>query len=208
MSDVADRIAQWPGAHRAPHKQAELFTVRGFIAPELCAELITRIDAGRRPSTMADSNGDPTYRTSESCDLDAADPVVAALDERFEALTGIDRRHGEPLQGQRYAVGQEFKNHTDYFEPLGTDYLHFCGKAGQRTWTAMIYLNEPEDGGATRFKRLDRVIKPETGKLACWNNMDAAGRPNGWTLHHGMKVKAGVKYVVTKWFRQRPWPDG
>ena len=25
------------------------------------------------------------------------------------------------------------------------------------------------------------------------------------TLHHGMKVRKGVKYVITKWYRERPW---
>ena len=41
---------------------------------------------------------------------------------RITALTGLDPAHGEPMQGQRYAVGQEFKGHTDYFEPNGVDY--------------------------------------------------------------------------------------
>jgi len=31
------------------------------------------------------------------------------------------------------------------------DYERYCGVAGNRTWTVMIYLNEPEAGGATRF---------------------------------------------------------
>ena len=43
------------------------------------------------------------------------------------------------------------------------------------------------------------------GKLLAWNNLRADGRPNVNTLHHGMKVRAGTKYVVTKWFREKPW---
>ena len=108
------------------------------------------------------------------------------------------------MQGQRYAVGQEFKPHTDYFE--ADSLLRYCGEAGQRTWTAMIYLNVPEAGGATRFKTIDKIVQPETGKLLCWNNLLPDGRPNGATLHHGMKVRRGTKYIVTKWFRQRAWP--
>jgi prolyl 4-hydroxylase len=77
--------------------------------------------------------------------------------------------------------------------------------AGQRTWTVMIYLNEPEAGGATRFKTIGKTVQPETGKLLAWNNLRADGRPNVNTLHHGMKVRAGTKYVVTKWFREKPW---
>ena len=31
------------------------------------------------------------------------------------------------------------------------------------------------------------------------------GSVNPSTIHQGMKVRAGVKYVITKWFRERPW---
>jgi prolyl 4-hydroxylase len=30
------------------------------------------------------------------------------------------------------------------------------------------------------------------------------GAPNPATLHQGMKVRRGTKYVLTKWFRQHP----
>ena len=109
------------------------------------------------------------------------------------------------MQGQRYAVGQEFKQHTDYFEPAGVDYERYCGVAGNRTWTVMIYLNEPEAGGATRFKAIDKIVQPETGKLLAWDNRRPDGSLNAATLHHGMKVRSGTKYVITKWFRERPW---
>ena len=124
---------------------------------------------------------------------------------RLFALNGIDPAHGEPVQGQRYEVGQEFKAHTDYFEPGGQDFVKYCSVAGQRTWTFMIYLNEVEAGGATRFKVVDKLFRPETGKLVCWNNHRPDGSLNAATLHHGMKVRKGVKYVITKWYRERPW---
>jgi prolyl 4-hydroxylase len=109
------------------------------------------------------------------------------------------------MQGQRYLPGQEFKPHTDYFEPALSDYALHCGGAGQRTWTAMLYLNAPSAGGATRFRAIDKIVRPETGKLLCWSNLHEDGTPNPATLHQGMKVRAGAKYVVTKWFRERRW---
>jgi len=191
------------GAQRVPSAKLDLFIRRGFLTPECCTELIRLIDAGRRPSTLADDQGDAGFRTSETCDLSDAEPAVAATDAAIAAFLGLDRSHGEPMQGQRYAVGQEFKAHTDYFE--AESLLRYCGEAGQRTWTAMIYLNVPEAGGATRFRHIDKIVQPETGKLLCWNNLLPDGRPNGATLHHGMKVRRGTKYIVTKWFRQRAW---
>ena len=204
-SRVAARLMAVGKVQKVPSPKLDLFIARGVLPPELCAALIERIDAVRRPSTIADSNGDASYRTSETGDLDASDPYVMNVERRIAALTGLDGRHGEPLQGQRYAVGQEFKGHTDYFEPNGVDFARYCGVAGNRTWTVMIYLNEPEAGGATRFKAVDKIVQPETGKLVAWNNRREDGSVNPATIHQGMKVRAGVKYVITKWYREGLW---
>lgn len=198
-------IAAQPGVQKVPSPKLTLLIKRDFIDAVLCTALMARIDATRRPSTIADDNGDPAYRTSETCDLGMEEPLAKTVDSLICAFMGLDPAHGEPLQGQRYAVGQEFKAHTDYFEPQGPDFERYCRVAGQRTWTAMIYLNEPEAGGATRFKAIDKMVHPETGKLLMWNNLRADGSGNPITLHHGMKVRAGTKYVLTKWFRERPW---
>jgi prolyl 4-hydroxylase len=156
---------------RVPTRELELFIIRGFLDAETCAALIARIDTRRRPSEIADDVGIANFRTSETCDLDWNDPVVAEVDRRIGDLLGLSPAAGEPLQGQRYAPGQEFKPHTDTFEPGGYDYYVHTAQTGQRTWTAMAYLNEPEDGGATRFKTINKTVQPETGKLLAWNNL-------------------------------------
>ena len=202
---VAKRLSANAGVQRVPHPKIELFQAKTFIAPELCETLIKLIDKDRRPSTIADANGDNYFRTSETCDLEVTQPAVKKLEALFLRLNGIDPAFGEPCQGQRYAVGQEFKAHTDYFTPGGADYEKFCGVAGQRTWTFMIFLNAVEAGGATRFKAIGKTFQPEVGKLLCWNNARPDGDVNPNTLHHGMKVRKGVKYVITKWYREREW---
>jgi prolyl 4-hydroxylase len=202
---TARRLLDFPRMQRVPSPRLELYILRDFVTAEDCAALIERIEAKRRPSTIADANGDDYFRTSETCDLDGQDPIVAALEARLAELSGIDPAYGEPLQGQRYDVGQEFKAHTDYFEPGGGDYEKYCSVAGQRTWTFMIYLNDVPAGGATRFRRIDKTVQPERGKLLAWNNRMRDGAVNPDTLHHGMKVRQGVKYVITRWYREKPW---
>ena len=155
----AQRLAAIPGMQRVPNGKLELFMLRRFLSPEECHALIELIDRDRRPSTIADPNGDDNFHTSETCDLDHADPPVAVLDARLADLSGIDPAHAEPLQGQRYEVGQEFKAHTDYFEPGGADYEQYCAVSGQRTWTFMIYLNEVAAGGGTRFREIDKIVQ-------------------------------------------------
>jgi prolyl 4-hydroxylase len=201
----AGQLLSIPRMQRVPTPRLELFVLRDFLEAEDCEALIARIEAKRRPSTLANFNGDDRFRTSETCDLDTDDAVVAGLSARLAQISGIDPAHGEPLQGQRYDVGQEFKAHTDYFEPGSADYATYCSVAGQRTWTFMIYLNDVEAGGATRFKAIDKIVKPERGKLLAWNNRLADGSVNTDAIHHGMKVRAGRKYVITRWYRERPW---
>ncbi len=202
----AEYLVALGGVERFPAENIELCTVAGFLRPRECEELIRRIDEKRRPSTIADDNGDDYFRTSETCDLDHQDPLVAELDDKICNFADILPKYGEPLQGQRYAVGQEFKAHTDYFDPGGADFEKFCAQSGQRTWTFMIYLNEPGDGGTTWFAEIDHHFVPKTGMMLCWNNLLPDGLVNDRTLHHGTAVTGGTKYVITKWFREKPWP--
>jgi len=193
------------GMQRVPSPRLEMFIKRNFLSAEECEALIGLIEAERRPSTIANHNGDDAFRTSETCDLNHEDAAVAVLNDKLAAISGIDPIYGERLQGQRYEVGQQFKAHTDYFEPDHPDYQTYCAVSGQRTWTFMIYLNDVEAGGATRFKVIDKIIQPERGKLLAWNNRRPDGSLNAATLHHAMKVRKGLKYVITRWYRERPW---
>ncbi|MEM9501167.1 MAG: 2OG-Fe(II) oxygenase [Pseudomonadota bacterium] len=201
----AEQLLTRDGIQRVPTPKVEIFQLRNFLDIEHCKELIRLIDKDRRPSTIADHNGDDYFRTSETCDLEVTEPAVEQLETMLLSLNRIDPAHGEPVQGQRYDIGQEFKPHTDYFTPGGPDYEKFCSVSGQRTWTFMIYLNGVEAGGATRFKAIGKTFQPESGKLLCWNNKRLDGSVNPSTLHHGMKVRKGVKYVITKWYREKPW---
>ncbi len=202
---VGQRIAAFPGAMRMPARDLELYMIRDFIPPATCAALIAIIDASCEPSPVIADDPIPDYRTSETSYLTADDPAARSVEVLLDALTGIDPVHGELLQGQRYAVGQEFKAHHDFFD---TDQLYWRDQVaigGQRTWTAMAFLNEPEAGGRTNFPTAGMTVSPRAGNLLVWNNIDEFGVPNQASLHQGMPVEAGFKYVLTKWYRERPW---
>ena len=101
----AARLIAAPGVQRVPTPALDLFMARDFLNAADCAALCARIDARRRPSTVADDLGDAAFRTSETCDFDPADPLVAAVTQRIADLIGIPASHAEPIQGQRYAAG-------------------------------------------------------------------------------------------------------
>jgi prolyl 4-hydroxylase len=197
-------MTRFAGAQRAPDRRVELYVRKNFLTADECAGLIALIDAHRRPSTITDAYGaDAAFRTSETADLPGDDPLVASVYHRLADYAGLPLAHAESLQGQRYAPGQQFKAHTDYFEPTGLDYFPHTEDGGQRSFTLMVYLNEPEAGGATRFVHLNKLHQPETGKLVAWNNRTPDGGVNAFTLHAGMPVRVGTKYIITAWFRER-----
>ncbi len=182
----------------------DLYFVQGFMTQEECDGLIAIIDGDAHPSTLYAGTEIAGYRTSFSCNLDPHHPLVARIEGRICKLMGIDHRHGETLQGQRYAPGQQFKPHHDFFF-TGQSYWEGERKSGQRSWTAMIYLNEPTAGGETNFPKVGMCVQPRTAMLVLWNNMNTIGAPDDLTLHEGMAVEDGTKYIVTKWFRERFW---
>lgn len=202
---VRERLAADPAAYRIPVEKAELWAVGDFFSAEECGRLIAMIDAVAQPSRAYDSGFASGHRTSYSGDVDPHDPFVRKLQRRIDDLLGIDPSYGETIQGQRYMVGQEFQAHTDWF-PGNTPYWETEKKrGGQRAFTTMAFLNPVEEGGATSFPRLGMGIEPRPGVLLIWNNADPEGVPNPWTIHAGSPVVRGVKYIVTRWYRCRPW---
>ena len=202
---AASRLDADPAVVRVAMDAAQIYYRPDYLSAEQCTGLIALIDANRRPSTLLSDSGNAGFRTSESCDMARWSPDVQPIDESIAALLGLDPASGETMQGQRYAPGQRFRAHHDYFHEGESYWPRMKLSGGQRTWTAMVYLNEVEEGGATWFPQAGIRIAPQRGLLLAWNNMNPDGSPNPVTLHEGMPVIEGVKYIVTKWFREGTW---
>jgi prolyl 4-hydroxylase len=191
--------------YRIPNQALDIYIMRDFVTSAECDRLIELIDADSFKSSVMGYNGDNGFRTNESCYPDPDDPNVSAIESRLHELTGIDPMFGEEIQGQRYSAGQEFKPHHDYFCTDADYWPEESRNGGQRTWTALIFLNSVEDGGGTCFPRAGLRIRPRRGSLLLWNNLDSSGAPNPDSLHGGEPVGSGRKYILTKWYRERPW---
>lgn len=200
------RLLEDPRAEPRGGHRADLFTVPGFVPAQRCRELIALIERAATPSTLFHDGGGiaPGIRTS-STHYFRDSPLAIKLGCEIDAILGLGRAHAEPMQGQRYRAGEEYRHHSDHFRVEREHWQRERLRGGQRTWTAMLYLNAVEAGGATDFPRLGLSIRPEPGLLIAWNNMDRRGRPNPALLHAGLPVGAGVKYVITQWYRLAPW---
>lgn len=197
-----------PNVRRAKVEAAQMFTYPNFFSDEECDTLIRLIDDAARPSTLLAVHVDPEFRTSSSTDLDRWSDEVWPIDDRIAFTLGLPPANAETLQGQRYEPGQQFRAHCDYFHENAEYWERMLETGGQRTWTAMVYLNDVEEGGATWFPRAGVRFKPKKGMMLIWNNMMEDGAPNYDTLHEGMRVIEGTKYIVTKWFRENAWIKG
>lgn len=205
---VTEHLNSNPAVQWLESPHAQLYVCQNFLSDKDCDFLIDKINGNARPSTLYEGTEQEGYRTSSSCDVDPYDPEIQRINAAIADLLGIPLDHSEIIQGQRYEVGQEFKQHHDYFFVEQPYWMDEARNGGQRTWTAMAYLNIPEEGGATAFPTLDYAVEPRRGMLLIWNNMLPDGKPNINTLHAGTPVVKGTKYIITKWFRVNPWGKG
>jgi prolyl 4-hydroxylase len=202
---VTKRLDANPLVQQVDHAEAQLYLYEGFLSAADCKTLIAKIDADAVPSTLYKGTEQEGFRTSYSCHLNRWDAFIAKVEARMSDVLGIDNTYAETMQGQRYQVGQEFKAHHDFFHPTQDYWAHEGRSGGQRSWTAMIFLDEPEEGGTTEFPHLGLGVRPQAGMMLIWNNVKPDGTLNYKTLHTGTPVVRGVKHVITKWYRQNNW---
>jgi prolyl 4-hydroxylase len=199
------RLVRRPPAklHKIPTDELDIYTLDDFMSAKECDRLVALINHHLRPSTVTIEGDDKKFRTSQTCDLSLLrSPVAVGCDEKIAKTLGIRLEYSEGIQAQRYDVGQQFKAHTDFFEPGTPEFAKFGGARGNRTWTFMVYLNEGMGGGGTKFFAIDHTFMPKKGQAVIWNNLNADGTPNAATLHSGEPVTSGHKIIITKWFRE------
>jgi len=202
---VRKRLGENPKIYTVPTDKAEIFAIGDFLTPAECQRLMMMIDMVAQPSRLHDEAYTSGFRTSYSGDLNPHDTFVRMVSRRIDDLLGLPSQIGEAVQGQRYMPGQEFKAHNDWFY-IDQPYWKLERKrGGQRSWTAMAFLNEVEEGGETHFTEIGSMITPKPGALLIWNNADKDGVPNENTMHAGTPVVRGSKYIITKWYRTRTW---
>lgn len=204
-ASVRARLASDPAAYRVPTDMAEIFAIGDFLSAAECQQLCTMIDDVARPSSLHEVDYASGFRTSFSGDLDPGDSFVRGIARRIDDVLGLDPAFGEHLQGQRYLPGQQFKPHNDWFYTSEKYWELERARGGQRSWTAMVYLNTVDEGGETDFTHVQIRIAPKPGVLMLWNNAHPDGRPNLDTMHAGSPVVRGSKYVITRWYRTRAW---
>ena len=129
------------------------------------------------------------------------DISLLLIQRRMASVAGTTPAHSEYLQLLRYQNGQEYRPHRDYLPPSMITPLA-DGGSGQRESTVIVYLNNVQHGGETEFLELNKKIAPKTGRVLAFKNLRPDGSPDTRTLHAGLPVSQGSKWIATLWIHQ------
>jgi prolyl 4-hydroxylase len=128
--------------------------------------------------------------------------ILKNINLTLHQILDIPETKGEVIQAQVYGPNQHIDPHYDFFDDSYLPDQLALSKSGQRTWTFIIYLNDVESGGQTHFIHPNIKIQPKAGTGIFWENL-SEGKPNYQTLHAGLPIDTGKKYILTKWFREK-----
>jgi len=180
-----------------------------FLSDEECDVMIKLgFQAGyKRSKEVVNETVDGTFESAESENRTSEnawclptngcqdDEMTKRITERMEYVTGIPANHSEPLQILKYEVGQFYKPHNDYKD------LFLLRAAGPRILTFFLYLSDVENGGGTRFPRLDLTVQPKRGRALIWpsvldTNLSAI---DDRMEHEALEVVQGTKFAANVW---------
>ncbi|MBP0638134.1 2OG-Fe(II) oxygenase [Cupriavidus sp. AcVe19-6a] len=206
LADGGDR--QVPILFRLASPQIRLY--QQLLSAEECDALVA-LSRGRlaRSPVVNPDTGDENLidaRTSMGAMFQVGEhALIERIEARIAAVTGVPAEHGEGLQILNYKPGGEYQPHFDFFNPQRPGEARQLTVGGQRIATLVIYLNTPEAGGATAFPRVGLEVAPVKGNAVYFSYLLPDGALDERTLHAGLPVAAGEKWIATKWLRERPY---
>jgi len=176
-----------------------------------CAWLRLNARATLRPSQVLDPD---TGRPRPNLIRTGMTSYFAASRLEFPALRLAARLAGygnatleraEPLAILRYRPGEQYQLHRDALGAvaLASDPLQ---SAGDRSTTILGYLNSPAAGGETDFPELGIRISAQAGRILVFDNLEESGDPAPLSLHAGLPVTRGTKWLASLWIRQKDLP--
>ncbi|MFI2231806.1 2OG-Fe(II) oxygenase [Nocardia testacea] len=181
------------------------------LSADECDQIIEMSESRLQPSATIDpATGlfeQAATRTSESFMFALSEnPLIDRVDRRISALMNCPRTYGEGLQVVRYRSGGQYVPHFDFFSPSDPGSIFHLTGGGQRTATLIVYLNDVEAGGATHFPDAGVSVSPRKGQALYFRYFNNIGQLDPATLHAGLPVLAGQKWIINKWVRRYQVP--
>ena len=182
-----------------------------FASDAICDWLRARAEGRMRPAMMYDGVSkteqiDP-HRTCSDYQFDVlnTDVVLLLVRERIAALTKLPTVAMEPPRIFHYALGEQIKPHYDRCNDAVTGYGREGAYLGDRIVTFLLYLNDGFVGGDLDFPKAGFRCKGAKGDAVYFAHVDGAGKPDPLSLHAGLVITAGEKWVLSQWIHDRPF---
>lgn len=211
-ADVRARVA-WPHQRPLPSaqprsEQPRILALPGLLTADECIYVALKGLPMLRPARVVGPDGRSTVDAIRSNDtakfgLLEADALVQSLDLRVAAALGHPAEHGEGFALLRYQVGQQYLPHCDWIDPEREATRADLALRGQRVATLVVYLNDAFEGGATAFPKLGLELRGAVGDAFVWHNVRPDGSVDPLTLHAGLPPTQGMKFLLSKWMRDR-----
>lgn len=186
-------------------KSPRVVLIEDFITLAESAEMVNKAKERIARSTVMKVNvhGDEVSaaRTSEGMFyLKEEFDALANVERRIEALTNWPIENQEAMQILRYGIGAEYVAHNDYFNEEDPGVIPTLQRGGNRSATVILYLNDVDSGGGTYFPESTIEVKPKARSALFFGYPTTDSRSK--TLHAGLPVIAGEKWIAVKWIRE------
>ena len=174
-----------------------VYVVNNFLSDDEC-EAFVEMGKGKMERAKVISDDESEFhasRTNDFCWLEhSASDVIHEVSKRFSILVKMPINNAEQFQLVYYGPGNEYKPHFDAFDKTTKEGQNNWFPGGQRMVTALAYLNDVEEGGATDFPKINVSVKPNKGDVVVFHNcIEGTTEINPQALHGGSPVVAGEK---------------
>ena len=157
------------------HEEPLVYTIDNFITPEQCKHLIN-ISRDKLVRAKVSGQREGFYsggRTGSNCWIEHDyDEITKSICKSISDLIEVPLENAEQIQMIYYDKNQEYRQHYDgWLFDGGEKSRRNMKYGGQRMVTALVYLNDVEEGGGTKFTKLGKEVKAEKGKLLIFHNV-------------------------------------
>ena len=127
---------------------AECEHFKKLASKDMKRSLVSGMDKRKKRRGLLDKR-----RTSSDAWINhSVDNITLSVGKRISELVQIPLSHAEAFQVLHYSDNQEYQAHFDTFDPTNEEYAYYLENGGQRIITAIVYLNDVEEGASRRFQ--------------------------------------------------------
>jgi prolyl 4-hydroxylase len=184
----------------------------GFLPLVLCKYLTQHAAPRLKRAQVFDSvrgslKVDPMRtNTSAAYSVIDTDVVMQLTRARIARAANVAFDTLEPMEVLHYKGGETYKPHIDFFHPSRPGFDEEMRVRGQRVKTCLVYLNSNYEGGETEFPKLNIKFHGETGEALVFDSVGPDGAGDMNTLHTGLPVTRGEKWLLSQWIREKQQP--